>query len=144
MSVKPDLIKIAALPINKDGQLLIVKWKNKPIWFSLGGVLEENETEEECLRREVKEELNAELIGDITHYCDTPIEKAAGRDATIIIKFYLVKLPDSLKVDDDEIEEYRWLSKKSYETLLNDRSIEIGSGLTKFAIPKLLQEKIMR
>jgi 8-oxo-dGTP diphosphatase len=139
------LIKIAGLPVDSKGRLLIVKLKGKPIWFSLGGCIEENETEETCLRREVKEELNVEVVGKVQHFCDTPIEMAAGRnDTTIVIKFYLIQLPANLKVDDDEIEDYRWIDRHDFEELMKDDCIEIGSGLVKYAIPKLIKEGIMR
>lgn len=141
----PDLVEIAGLPIDEQNRLLIVKWKNKPVWFSLGGILEEGESEEECLLREIREELDADLIGEIKHFCDTPIEIAAGRnDTTIIIKFYLVNLPEKLQVDNKEIEAYKWLSKNDYEELLSDRTIEIGSGLVKHAIPKLINDGMMK
>lgn len=141
----PNLVKIAGLPIDEQGRVLIVKWKNKPIWFSLGGILEEGETEEECLVREIREELSVDVAGDIKHFCDTPIETAAGRkDTTIIIKFYIVRLPNKLQVDDDEIEAYKWLSKAEYKKLSDDHSIEIGSGLVKYAIPKLISTGLMK
>jgi 8-oxo-dGTP diphosphatase len=141
----PDLIKIAGLPIDEQGRLLVVKWKNKPIWFSLGGVLEKDETEEECLRREIREELDVEAIGEVKHFCDTPIEIAAGREnTTIIIKFYLVRLPGNLQVDDDEIEAYKWISRTDYEELLNDHTLEIGSGLKKYTIPALISAGLMK
>jgi len=138
------LVKIAGLPIDDEGRLLIVKWKGKPIWFSLGGVLEKGETEEACLRREVSEELNVEMEGEPLYFCDTPVEMAAGRDdTTIVVKFYLIKLPTNLQVDDEEIEDYKWISGQDFEDLLADPSIEIGSGLVKHAIPKLIAEGIV-
>lgn len=140
-----DIVKIAGLPINNKSQTLIVKRKGKPIWFSLGGKLENGETEVECLIRETKEELNADVIGEVRHFVTTPVEIAVGtKDTSIIIKFYTMMLSNKIEVDDDEIEDYKWIGKKEYQDLLNDKSIEIGSGLVKYAIPKLIAEGLMK
>lgn len=48
-----------------NGNLLLVKRKNKPyqgMWVFAGGKVEANETVEECLHREVKEETNLTII----------------------------------------------------------------------------------
>lgn len=144
MKAKPDLVKIAGLPLNDQGELLIVKWKSKPIWFSLGGVLEKDETEVECLKREVQEELLCDVVGEPEYFCETPIERAAGRDdTTIIVKFYLMQLPNKFQVDNEEIEDHKWLSQATYQELLSDDSLEIGSGLVKYAIPQLIKKELM-
>jgi 8-oxo-dGTP diphosphatase len=143
MATQVDIIKIAGLPID-NGKLLIVKRKGKPIWFSLGGMLEKGETETQCLKREILEELGVKVSGQFKHFCDTPIEPAVGQPGvTIIVKFYVVKLPEGIVPDGEEIEDFKWLSVNDYRELLSDKTIEIGSGLVKYAIPKLINDGLM-
>lgn len=142
---KPDIIKIAGLPINQDGHLLIVKPKNKGLWISLGGKLEKGETDEQCLRREIIEELNIDCTSTMKHFLNTPIEIAANTtDKTVVIRFYLLELDQEPQPDNIEIEDYRWISKKDFEEIIQNKSINIGSGLELYAIPKLISEGILK
>jgi len=63
------MIKVTAAIIEKDGKILIAKRrKNDPLkdkWEFPGGKIEPNETPEECLRRELREELGVDTrIGE--------------------------------------------------------------------------------
>ena len=65
--VKPLLVTAAV--IEKDGRILIAKrkkgWRFAGKWEFPGGKIEPNETPEECLRRELREELGIETeIGE--------------------------------------------------------------------------------
>ena len=65
--MKPLLV--AAAVIEKDGKILIAQrkkgWRFAGKWEFPGGKIEPNETPEECLRRELREELGIETeIGD--------------------------------------------------------------------------------
>lgn len=60
---------VAAAVIERDGRVLIAKrkkgWRFAGKWEFPGGKIEPNETPEECLRRELREELGIETeIGD--------------------------------------------------------------------------------
>lgn len=145
MKIKPDIIKIASLPLNENGQLLIVKPKRKSIWIPLGGKIEDGETDEQCLKREIREELNVEAKGNAIHFVDTPIEPAANEpEKSVMIRFYLLNVPENLQPDNDEIEEYRWISKADVEKIKKGLSIKIGSGLEFYAIPKLIKEGLLK
>ena len=48
------IIKAGALCID-DKKLLIVKPESKPFWINPGGKYENNESTENCLRRELRE-----------------------------------------------------------------------------------------
>ena len=61
--------KVTAAVMEKDGKILIAKRKTGKCigakWEFPGGKLEEGETYEECLVREIKEELNFDIeVGD--------------------------------------------------------------------------------
>lgn len=142
---QPDIIKIAALSMDAAGRLLIVKPVNKPVWISLGGKLEEGETEEKCLLREIKEEIGVSATSKPVYYCETPIEIAANtKDTTVIVKFYLVDVPAEFKVDGEELEEHKWISAKDYNSIKKGKFIQIGSGLEHYAIPKLIKDGILK
>lgn len=144
MDNKPDLIKIASLSLDKQGRLLIVKPKDKEVWISVGGKLEEGETEVECLKRELMEELNEEITTEPKFYCETPIEQAAdGSGITVIVKFYLANVGHNLFPDGNEIENFKWISKKDFKDIKSGKSFRIGSGLEHYAIPKLIGDGLM-
>ena len=53
-----QLIHKTCAVVVKDNKILLVRKKGKDIWTGLGGRVEKGETEEECLLREIKEEIN--------------------------------------------------------------------------------------
>ncbi len=56
----PDYLPVTAAVIQKDGRILIARRKHAYMgyqWEFPGGKLEDNETLEECLKREILEEL---------------------------------------------------------------------------------------
>ena len=63
------MIKVAAAVIIKGGKILIAKRKKDDklcnLWEFPGGKLEEGETSQECLKREIREEFDGEIeVGD--------------------------------------------------------------------------------
>lgn len=65
----PDYIPVTAAVIVNNGKILIARRKHAYMgyhWEFPGGKLEENETLEECLRREIKEELGIDIaVGNL-------------------------------------------------------------------------------
>lgn len=60
----PDFLPVTAAVIEKDGKVLIARRKRSFMghnWEFPGGKLEDNETLEECLRREIREELGIDI-----------------------------------------------------------------------------------
>jgi len=56
------LIKKVALAYFKDGKMLQVRDnKQSSVFYTLGGKIEEGESDIECLKREVKEEIDCEI-----------------------------------------------------------------------------------
>lgn len=54
-------IHVVALACWKNGELLVVQKRNRPVWFQPGGKPEPGESLEAALRREIDEELGCEL-----------------------------------------------------------------------------------
>ncbi|MCR4284999.1 MAG: NUDIX hydrolase [archaeon] len=73
-------VHIHAFVFNNKGEILLVHFPNKNIWQLPGGKLEEGETIEECLRREVDEEADID-IKELKFY---GYLKAKGRKSGII------------------------------------------------------------
>lgn len=60
----PDYLPVTAAVIERDGRILIARRKHPFMghgWEFPGGKLEENETLEECLKREIREELGIDI-----------------------------------------------------------------------------------
>lgn len=84
------MIKIVAALIEKDGLFLVAQRKygdTGDTWEFPGGKIEENETEEQALIREIDEELNIKI--DIIKYIDT--NKYDYSTRTIEMSLYLCK-----------------------------------------------------
>ena len=62
--IDPEYVSVTAAIIEKDGKVLIARRKRPFVGYSWefpGGKLEDNETLEECLKREIREELAIEI-----------------------------------------------------------------------------------
>jgi len=60
----PDYLPVTAAIIERDGMILIARRKRAFMgnnWEFPGGKLEDNETLEECLKREIREELGIDI-----------------------------------------------------------------------------------
>jgi 8-oxo-dGTP diphosphatase len=90
----------------------MVRKVGKDIWTSLGGHLEEGETEEQALIRETKEELGCD--GRVVRKLGDFRAKAAFDDAELILSTYLMTLHGTPKITDPELAEFRFIDK-SYE-----------------------------
>jgi len=103
-----EIHKIAAMVIENDSFLMVRK-AGKDIWTNLGGKMEGNETEEEALLREIKEELNcgAEIIRKLGDF----ESKAVFDEAIVKLSTYLVKLNGTPKIVDPELEEFKFITK---------------------------------
>lgn len=134
--MKPDILKSGAI-ILRDKKLLITKPKTKDFWIFVGGKPEKNETIEQALVREVREELNVNIIGQPVIYFKSPIEPAAGdeNDKTVQIFAFMVEIDGEPKAS-SEIEKIHWLSRQEFE----DGIYKLGSILQKFTIPKLIKD----
>ena len=106
-------IKKAGALIFKDKKFLIVKPRGKLFWINPGGKYKKGENTIDCLRRELKEELQVEVVS-CDYYKTYEIEKAAHSDFPLCLELYIVKIKGDLKPS-NEIENIVWLSKENFE-----------------------------
>jgi len=137
--MKPNILKSGAI-ILRDKKLLITKPKSKDIWIFVGGKPEEGETIAQALIREVKEELNVNVIGTPSLYLKSPIELAAGNadNKTVQIFAFMTEINGEPKAS-AEIEKIHWLSREEFE----ENKFKLGSVLQNYAIPKLIADNKM-
>jgi mutator protein MutT len=94
---------------NDDKVLIAQRSKSKKsfplLWETVGGALEGNETPEECIRREVKEELNCN-VSDLKLFNVYIINE----DNRYVLIVYRGKINEPIQ-HNSEIEQIRWIDK---------------------------------
>lgn len=95
----------------KDKKILSTLSKGKDVYYIPGGKREENETDEETLIRECKEELTIDIKADTIKYYGTFEAQAHGKAEGIIVKMtcYMADFEGELEAS-SEIQEIKWLS----------------------------------
>lgn len=95
----------------KDKKILSALSKGKDVYYIPGGKREENETDEETLIRECKEELTVDIKADTIKYYGTFEAQAHGKAEGIIVKMtcYMADFEGELQAN-SEIQEIQWLS----------------------------------
>lgn len=105
------MIEVVAGIIYKEGKFLIAQRNRKKsqggLWEFPGGKVEQGETYEEALIREIKEEFNADIqikqyVGEKTHHYP---------EKDVHLSFYTANLLSS-KIELLEHEAYQWITKE--------------------------------
>ena len=127
--------RVAAVII-KDKKILLVTGYDEKFYWSPGGEVEGKEAHEKCLKRELKSELNVDLIS---------LKKYAEYESINEIKnkiqksyYYLVKIEGELEPR-DEVTKIFWYSKQNFLK----KDIKISKGNENFLIPKLLKDNLL-
>ena len=104
-----EIDKIAFLYL-KNGKILSSLSKGKDTYYIPGGKRENNETDEETLIRECKEELSIDIKSDTLKYYGTFKAQAHGKAEGVIVKMtcYMADFEGKLKAN-SEIQELKWL-----------------------------------
>lgn len=112
-----EIDKIALLYL-KDGQILSTLSKGKDTYYLPGGKRELNETDEQTLIRECKEELTIDIKEDTIKYYGTFKAQAHGKAEGIIVKMtcYTAEFVGEIKPS-SEIQEIRWLNYKDIDII---------------------------
>lgn len=104
-------VTVTAIAI-RDNKLLVLRRNEEPFkdkWDLPGGYMTFGETAEDCLRRELKEELGVSNIK--LDYLKSIPSEAVWKNKTfaVLAKFYLVDFEGEIKLN-DENSEYTWIA----------------------------------
>ncbi len=107
-----DIYKAAGIII-KDRKLLFARAQGKDFFIDPGGKIEEGETPEQALVRELKEELSIDVDErDLEFFGEYVAPAANDNDKTVHMKAFIVKEWSGDIVASAEIEELRWLTSE--------------------------------
>jgi len=127
----------AALALIRDNKVLMAKNFGIDKYFIPGGKIEKNETEEEALLREIKEELNVDVIKNSINYFGTFEDVASTHpDFTVRVRLYLGEVSGELKPN-GEVERINWFGK-------NDDWEKLGSVAKTKIMPALVKKGLVR
>jgi 8-oxo-dGTP diphosphatase len=103
------MAKSSKLIVAKRGKVLLVRRRRDRLWMFPGGRKRPRETEKECLRREIKEELPKLRVGPIRLWKEVKSKnRVSGRKMSDAI-FIASKASGPLKIGDkNEIDKATW------------------------------------
>jgi len=109
--------KLAWIEI-QDNKILSTRSFGKDKWYIPGGKRDGTETDIEALTREIKEELNVDLILDSIEYLETFQGQAHSHPEGVMVKMqcYTGQYQGELKAS-AEVEEIAWLTLKDMHTI---------------------------
>lgn len=104
----------------KDGNILSTLSKGKDTYYIPGGKRELDETDEETLIRECKEELSINIKRDTIKYYGTFEAQAHGKAEGILVKMtcYTAEFDGEL-TPDSEIQEIKWLNYSNLDVKIS-------------------------
>ena len=102
--------KIALIEL-RDGKVLSTRSKGKDVYYFPGGKRDGDESDEETLIREIKEELDVSVNADSIKYYGKFEAQAHGKDEGVFVKMtcYTAEYEGEMKPS-SEIEELVWFS----------------------------------
>ena len=95
-----------------DKKLLLVSGHKSDIYWTPGGKIEENENDEECLRRELLEEVGMRLVS-CKFFKEYNYMSLLLPDTYTISRIYLAEAAGD-PVISNEIDSFIWLSREDY------------------------------
>jgi len=126
------IVKPAALVL-RNKKLLVVRSKNKNVFYAVGGKLEPGETDVQCLHREVREEIGCGVTSQ--RHFQTFVGPSSDRQHSLVMVCFFVELDQEPKAS-SEIEELLWADSQT-------ASEKLGSFMSVFVLPALAREGLV-
>jgi 8-oxo-dGTP pyrophosphatase MutT (NUDIX family) len=106
-----EIIDKVALIYLKNKQVLSTRSKGKDVYYLPGGKREEQETDQETLIREIKEELTVEIVKPSIKFYGIFQAQAHGKKVGVVVQMrcYTAQFTGKLRAN-SEIDEITWLS----------------------------------
>ncbi len=127
--------RIAGIIIEDNRLLMLIGKGYKELWTP-GGKVNEGETDEECLKRELQEELGVELL-EFKFFKEYHNESFYNPSSPIIERNYIIKIKGEIKPD-SEIESIVWFTKDDYQ----NKKYPMITHTQEELIPDLIKEGI--
>lgn len=142
--------------LNKDNKIFLVHKRNSNTWDFPGGGIDEGETSEEAINREILEELstnNFEILHKVSFtysydWPDSEIEKnfnktglrRRGQEQTHFILRFKGN-DDEIKLQDNELLEFRWFSAKELKSFMSypDQYENVVKSFEEFNNPNIFE-----
>lgn len=115
--------------IISQNKALLIHHKKLDLWLPVGGHIEENETPDQALRREVKEEVGIEMdiipqsdmpvSGNVKYNLATPfyvnVHSVGNHDHCCLFYVCKPKNPEKLKMNTSELKNLDWFGKEDLD-----------------------------
>ncbi len=131
--------KMSALWI-REGKVLVVRGTGDNFFKALGGKIDEGESDEQCLKREIKEECMCDLISAefLIEFKAQPTHNEPKR--YFDVRFYIVDVAGEPQINpEDKTEEFLWVGKEEYES----ESHELTGTLQDEILPVLIEKGLI-
>ncbi|MDR5866190.1 NUDIX hydrolase [Halomonas koreensis] len=128
------IIKCAGVILDK-GKLLVVRKKGSDVFLSPGGKVEPGEPLQDCVVRELKEEIDVD-VKDL-RFMGSYSSRSAIENRGIILHAWFVKY-SGVATASSEIEEIRWIGLADVEA-----GMKVGSIFLNHIIPSLKAEGLI-
>ncbi len=125
-----------ALLIVRNKKMLVVREAGSDFWMTPGGAPDNKESDEQCLQREIKEELGARIDKKSLRYFGEFWDQAAHHpNALVHITAYLGDVVGEMKPS-GEIEELAWAG--------GNTSLLLSPIIKNKILPKLVEKGLVR
>lgn len=98
--------------VTQNSNILMLRGKGYKEFWTPGGKIKEGESDEECLKREFKEEIGVS-IANVKFFKEYEGESFYLPGLKLIQRLYLVKILGDIRPD-AEIEDFVWLTKEDF------------------------------
>lgn len=128
-------VHVIASVIVEDGKLLVVKEFNENEYHTPGGTVKKNETPEETLKRELKEEIGVRLLS-MSPFGKFDSKTFDGDD--LLLETYFAEIQGKIKPC-SEIEKFSWVGKD-----YKNNKIKLTIPLERYILPKLIEGNLIK